>query len=124
MKFIPFILFILAFAVPAAAETPAGHPPLDHKQMTDKITGEEPAAESDHHGKVLTAINVLDTYIYLEVDPDDADENVWIAIPGDIAVKEGDRVRYKDGPVMKDFTSETLKRTFESVMFLATVVVE
>jgi hypothetical protein len=123
MKFIPFALFCCAFATIAAAETPPGHPPIDHKVLTDQLKQEQNLEEFKNRGKVITLISV-NSYVYLEVDPDEGDKNVWIALPDSVEVKEGDRVRYKDGPVMKDFTSNTLNRTFESVIFLSEVVVD
>ncbi len=123
MKFIPFILFCCAFVTTAAAETPPGHPPIDHKEMTEQMMQEQPAMPFKNRGKVVTLISV-NNYVYLEVDPDEGDKNVWIALPETVDVKEGDMVRYKDGPIMKDFTSSSLNRTFESVIFLSDVIVD
>lgn len=125
MKYIPFFFLILAFALPAVAEQTLNHPPMDHKKVTEGMGNQElPVTDSDKHAKVLSTIPIDNTYLYLEVDPDDSDENLWIAIPAEIKVEKGDTIRYQDGPMMYNFTSRTLDRTFESVMFLSTVAVE
>ncbi len=73
--------------------------------------------------KVISTITVESGYIYIQVDPDNSDEDLWIALPELVDIKEGDTVRYKEGPKMKDFESKSLNRTFPSVMFLSNIKV-
>ena len=123
MKFISFVIFFSMFASAVLAGTPTGHPPMDHKAMMDKITDGEAVSESDmkQQGKAVSVLPVSG-YVYIEVAPAEG-ENIWMAVPEGVVVKEGDTVHYNDGPMMTDFTSKTLDRTFPSVMFLGKVVV-
>jgi hypothetical protein len=104
----------------APAGAPAGHPPIDHKAMMKQVEDVESDSELNLQGKAVSVLPVKG-YVYIEVVPDEG-EKVWIAVPEDVVVKEGDTVHYKSGPVMLDFTSKSLDRTFSSVMFLPRVV--
>ena len=77
---------------------------------------EEPISEPRHSqvGTVLETIDV-DTYIYLKLDVEGSE--VWIA-SNPVWVSEGDVVSFTDAALMKDFRSETLDRTFESILFV------
>jgi hypothetical protein len=52
------------------------------------------------------------TYVYL----DQNGKKTWVAIP-QTAVKVGQEVTCQPGMEMKNFTSKTLHRTFESIIF-------
>ena len=89
---------------PAAAtvdtqKTPA---PAATEQQDDTISG-----------KVLETMD-SGGYTYLQVDTGKAQQ--WVAIP-QAKVKVGDDVSYHDGVVMPNFTSKSLNRTFDSVVF-------
>lgn len=74
---------------------------------------EGPAEE----GRVLSVING-GGYSYLELDV--GGKTVWVAgIPVD--AKKGDKVRYVENMVMENFTSRSLNRTFERVVFASSV---
>jgi hypothetical protein len=64
-------------------------------------------------GKVLETMDA-GGYTYMQVDTGKAQQ--WVAIP-QAKVKVGDDVSYHDGAVMPNFTSKTLNRTFDSVIF-------
>lgn len=64
-------------------------------------------------GVVIEAMNSAG-YTYLLIDS--GVEKTWVAIPESTVVK-GEKVTYKPGMVMKDFSSNTLGRTFESIIF-------
>ena len=64
-------------------------------------------------GKVLETMDA-NGYTYLQVDTGKAQQ--WVAIP-QAKVKVGDDVSYHNGMVMPNFTSKTLNRTFDSVVF-------
>ena len=44
-------------------------------------------------------------------------------LQGGLVIKRGSTIRYEDGSVMLNFYSKLLKRTFESVMFVGSIVV-
>ena len=52
------------------------------------------------------------TYVYLENNG----KKTWVAIPA-TAVKVGQALTCQPGMEMKNFTSKTLQRTFESIIF-------
>lgn len=69
-------------------------------------------------GKVLETMNSGSyTYIYL----DDNGQKKWVAVP-ESAVNVGDEVRLMQGTEMGSYTSPTLGRTFESIIFSAGVI--
>ena len=121
MKSILCFLAILLFPLITSAETPPGHPPVDHKAMMDQIGQSGSDSDFNLQGKAVSVLPVSG-YIYIEVAPAEG-ENVWMAVPEDVVVKEGDTVHYREGPVMKDFKSKSLNRTFPSVMFLSRVLI-
>jgi len=69
-------------------------------------------------GKVVETMNSGGyTYVSLEKDG----KKTWVAIP-QTAVKVGQELTCQPGMEMKNFTSKTLKRTFESIIFSGGVV--
>jgi len=121
MKYFSVVFMISIFSTAIFAETPAGHPSVDHKAMMNQIVEGEPDSDLNLQGKAISVLPVSG-YVYIEVSPESGDK-FWMAVPEDIVVKEGDTVRYKEGPVMTDFKSKSLDRTFPSVMFLSKVII-
>jgi hypothetical protein len=108
MRSISALLALFIFSAAAvAADMPAGHPAA--KQQT----------EFAHKGKVVSSINAS-IYTYVEVA--DGAKTIWLAAPT-VAVKKGDTVGFDDGSIMTNFFSKSLNRTFETVIFVAKVVV-
>jgi hypothetical protein len=81
--------------------------------------GAPPAQAPGRQGTVIQAIDAAG-YTYLEVDVDGA--SLWLAGP-QTAVAEGDVVTWVDEMPMRGFTSTTLDRTFEEIIFVGKVVV-
>jgi hypothetical protein len=70
-------------------------------------------AEPSLSGKVVETMNSGGyTYVSLENNG----KKTWVAIPA-TAVKVGQEVTCQPGMEMKNFTSKTLNRTFESIIF-------
>lgn len=65
------------------------------------------------HGKILETMNASG-YTYLHLDSQLG--KVWVAIP-ETKVAVGDEVSSAPGMVMRNFTSTTLNRSFESIVF-------
>ena len=99
MKRIVFVLIFILIGCKEQAEAPL---PPDH------------AALPVQTGVVAEMVEVENyTYIRLEAEGDE----VWIAtLP--IWVSPGDVVQFSGGAVMKDFHSETLGKTFDSILFV------
>jgi hypothetical protein len=53
------------------------------------------------------------SYIYLQKDKG---EKIWIAVT-ETKANVGDRMSFREGLVMKNFESKTLKRTFDAIVF-------
>ncbi|MDD3814583.1 MAG: DNA-binding protein [Desulfocapsaceae bacterium] len=64
-------------------------------------------------GTVLETMNA-GGYTYLQVDTGKVQQ--WVAIP-ESKVKAGDKVSYYEGMAMPNFTSKSLNRTFDSIIF-------
>ena len=71
-------------------------------------------------GKVLSTINVP-SYTYVELSQ--GNKTTWLAA-STVAVKKGDTVRFDNGMVMNNFYSKSLKRTFPSIVFVNSLVVD
>ena len=77
------------------------------------------AVVGDFRGTVKQAIPAS-RYVYLEVETGDGP--VWLAAP-EMAVEEGDEVRWAGGTLMRDFASGTLDRTFDAILFVGQLAV-
>jgi hypothetical protein len=67
------------------------------------------------NGKVLKAMHAAG-YTYMQVEKDG--KEFWIAATM-LNVKKDDHVRWSDAAVMKNFTSSTLHRTFDEILFVS-----
>jgi hypothetical protein len=70
-------------------------------------------------GKVLETMNA-GNYTYARVETPAGEK--WVAGP-QTALKVGDAVQWPGGSEMKDFSSKTLDRTFESILFVGQLMV-
>lgn len=59
-------------------------------------------------------------YTYLQVDREGAP---WLATPT-VTLREGDKVTWGQGTIMKNFPSKPLNRTFEEVVFVGNLKIE
>jgi len=99
----------VSLAAPNTPNVPAGHPKIE--LPTQSTTHQKSEAIS---GKVLQLMNSGGySYIYLQKDNN---EKIWIAVT-ETKANVGDRMSFKEGLVMKNFESKTLKRTFDTVIF-------
>lgn len=99
----------LSATVAKKDESPA--PAADTKQSA---APEAPAKQDDViTGKLVETMDASG-YTYLLVDTGKGQQ--WIAIP-ESKVKVGDEVSCANGMVMSNFTSKSLNRTFESIIF-------
>ena len=71
-------------------------------------------------GKVLSTISVP-SYTYVEVSQ--GKKTLWLAAATS-PVKKGDMVRFDEGMVMHNFHSKSLNRTFPSIVFVNSLVVD
>jgi hypothetical protein len=79
--------------------------------------GAQPMGANGGQGKVVQTMHAS-SYTYMEVDT--GGKKVWIAANA-MQVNNGDTVRWNDAAVMKNFTSNTLHRTFDEILFVSAV---
>lgn len=77
------------------------------------------AGTSNNEGKVLATLDAPG-YTYMELA--NTEKRFWIAAPT-TRVKVGDRVRFDQSLVMKNFNSKTLNRTFDQIIFVNSATV-
>ncbi|WP_277058431.1 hypothetical protein [Trichlorobacter lovleyi] len=102
---------------------PAGHPPIaDGQQMPkgDPHAGmkavEVPASVPTQKATVVQTIDA-GIYTYIEAKGEDG-KTVWMALPKTSVTKDT-KIEYPANvPPIKNFTSKTLKRSFESIYFV------
>ncbi len=70
-----------------------------------------------HKGKVLDTMNAAG-YTYLQIE--EKGQKVWAAA-SETELKVGDMVEFPDSPAMQNFTSKTLKRTFDKIFFVSSL---
>jgi hypothetical protein len=74
---------------------------------------------ASNEGKVLSTLDAPG-YTYMELA--NTEKKFWIAAPT-TRVKVGDRVRFEQSLVMKNFNSKTLNRTFDQIIFVNSATV-
>ena len=102
----------------AATSMPAGHPALpsasEMAQSGGNAAGVAPPAELiKSSGTVVETFNA-GGYTYLSLEKEG--KKSWAAVPP-VEVKVGSEVTVRPGMEMGKFTSKTLKRTFENIVF-------
>jgi hypothetical protein len=116
------ILFALVLSTSAFAADPAAAPVNPHTSPVSPHAGmtmnKQPMLTQT--GKVLSTMNVP-SYTYVEVSQ--GKKTTWLAASTS-TVKKGDVVRFDDGMVMTNFYSKTLKRSFPSIVFVSSLVVD
>lgn len=108
-----------AAVAPAAAPAPMGAAPVAAAPaVTAAPVAARPAAPvaaAQNTGKVVQIIQG-GGYTYAEVDTG-AGKKVWIA-GSPIQVKSGESVQWGDYSIMQNFSSKTLNRTFDEILFV------
>lgn len=77
------------------------------------------AGTPNNEGKVLATLDAPG-YTYMELA--NTEKRFWIAAPT-TKVKVGDRIRFDQSLVMKNFNSKTLNRTFDQIIFVNSATV-
>jgi len=97
------------------------NPHANVQNMTQTTPATQPMQDntSDRYqlpknGKVIKAMHAAG-YTYMQVEKDGRE--FWIAATM-LNVKKDDHVRWADAAVMKNFTSSTLHRTFDEILFV------
>lgn len=126
MRKVLFVLCLGAFATVSQAEINSGiggHAPGNHgqagpHQMPSGGMGDVSQMMQVPEGPVVEAVVISSIpgsgYIYIEAEVDG--KPTWIAgVP--IEVKKGDKIRFVENTIMENFTSRSLGRTFDRIIF-------
>jgi hypothetical protein len=106
---IALIMMIGVGAAFAANEKPASEPAV--KKPSVKPLQEENSGNIS--GKVVETMNAGGyTYVCVEMNK----KKTWVAVP-EMKVTVGSNMSFQPGSVMPNFTSKTLNRTFDSIVF-------
>jgi hypothetical protein len=96
----------------APATLPPGHPPMGNAAA--------PAANGPQFQGKVDKVTHVQGYTYLQLNVDG--KEVWIAA-APVNAKTGDTVSWSGGSTMRNFTSKTLRRSFEEIIFTDKVTV-
>lgn len=110
----------------ASAQMPAGHPAPAGQAGANPHANLKPQEIKAGEGKKATVKQVIETttnppYVYLEV-ADAKGQKLWLALPK-MPVKVGDNIEYPEAPVVSNFASPSLKRTFEKLSMVQGILV-
>lgn len=123
-------------AATAKGALPAGHPPMGAKSAEGKdaaAAGTEKPKKGHgmmmaQSGQEMVAVSgkVLETrdsggYTYVQIEEKDG-RKIWAAVPT-MALTVGQELKLQPGSEMKNFTSKTMNKTFESVIFSSGVAI-
>ena len=135
MKKIMIVMAIAALAVAVGCkdkpkETPSAAVPqggMSSQQIPAAMPGQNsphatampPVQQTGaiHKGKVVATMDAA-SYTYLQVE--EKGQKIWAAA-AQTKLKVGDEVEFPDSPVMQNFTSKTLNRTFDKIYFVSTL---
>lgn len=85
-------------------------------QLPDTVTN----GAAPRQGKVIKAMHA-GGYTYMQIENDG--KQFWIAATM-LNVQRNDKVSWSDAAVMKNFTSSSLRKTFDKILFVTAAVVE
>jgi hypothetical protein len=111
MMMIALIMMIGTGAAFAANEKTESQPPV----KTPSVKSEKDDASGNITGKVVETMNA-GGYTYVSVENNG--KKTWVAVP-QMQVAVGSKMSFLPGAVMSNFTSKTLNRTFDSIVFSA-----
>jgi len=98
--------------------------PLGHPSLSGNAPPHAPAEmQQAASGTVLSGkvVETMDAGGYTYVCLDKEGKKTWAAVPT-TKIKVGDEIELAPGPEMKQFSSKTLNRTFESIIFSSGLV--
>ena len=106
-------------AVPQGGMSSPQMPPVMPGQNSPHATAMSPVQPTGavHKGKVVATMDAAG-YTYLQIE--EKGQKIWAAA-AQAKVTIGDEVEFPDSPVMQNFTSKTLNRTFDKIYFVSTL---
>lgn len=112
-----------ALSTTQSSNLPAGHPPITAEQQMPKGDPHKgikavkvPTSVPTKKANVVQTIDA-DIYTYIEAKGEDG-KIIWMALPK-ITVAKNAKIEYPANvPPINNFTSKTLKKTFETIYFV------
>jgi len=105
-RYLPIVLALVLFC--SSPGLAAG------KKYADTTQSQTSLDNKPIKGKVLETMTVPE-YTYLKIDAPEG--QIWVAVSGEHTIQVGQEVRTRPGMAMADFTSNTLGRTFDVIIF-------
>lgn len=90
---------------------------FDQIMFIDRISAPDPQTASNNSGTVLDAMTAAG-YSYIQVDQNGT--QVWLAAP-EMLIQKGQNISWTGGSTMRNFSSRSLNRTFDSILFVSSV---
>lgn len=88
---------------------------FDQILFVDRLV--DSAAMAQHRGIVAESMNAAG-YSFIRVDENG--QSTWLAAP-ETSIKIGQSIRWQGGTQMRNFTSRSLNRVFDKIIFVSTV---
>jgi len=90
---------------------------------TKKAAKPKPAQQTAPAPQVITGkvVQTMNSGGYTYAQLDNGKEKIWVAV-NETKISKGQTVSFKAGPIMENFESKTLKRTFDRIIFSDGVV--
>ena len=85
--------------------------------FVDKVFAEQAATASVQQGIVAESMNAAG-YSFIRVDQDG--DSLWLAAP-ETTISVGQSIRWSGGAPMRNFTSRSLNRSFDQILFVSAV---
>jgi hypothetical protein len=114
------VTFALLLVVAALATAGCKNKPKEETQQNPVMKAVEIPAGTGKKATVAQTMN-QGGYTYIEA-ADDKGEKTWLALP-EMKVAAGDNIEYADTPPMMNFTSKTLNKKFDKILFVKGVKV-
>lgn len=90
---------------------------FDSILFVDRVFPESSLASKSHRGKVVETMNAAG-YSYIQVEENGT--RVWLAVPV-TAIEVGQTISWSSGTPMRNFTSQSLNRSFDEIYFVTAV---
>ena len=120
-----FILVASLHAQNGFTAPPVGHPGAEQAISLLGVTANEEVSANDlPNAGIVVSARDSNAFTFIEVKIDDTNDMArWIAAPR-VKLTAGDRIRFAEGRLMKNFYSRKHDITFEAITFVSRVVQE
>jgi hypothetical protein len=114
-----YLLLLWLCSAVAVAAPPPGHPSVEQAAQVMQLPRNPNLDQLPNRATVLQSIPSND-YVYIEVRNEQG--QFWLAAPR-MVLQVGDKVRFSNGTLMRNFYSKKQQRSFDAVWFVSRVEV-